>query len=68
MVKLITKKQQVKLSPTSSTKITEFPIDEPDISGGIAQINGRYPNKGYVLNRTSKELVFVLKQGHLLHK
>ena len=35
-------------------------MDNEDISGAIADINGRYPEKGFVRNEVFKELVYVL--------
>jgi mannose-6-phosphate isomerase class I len=49
-----------KLFPASSTVIREYQIDESDISGAVAEINGRYPESGYAKNLESKELVYVL--------
>lgn len=49
-----------KVSPAESTVIWEYPTKDDVISGAVAQINGRYPEKGFALNEKSKELVFVL--------
>lgn len=35
-------------------------MDDGDISGAVAEIHGRYPEKGFVQNEVFKELVYVL--------
>lgn len=35
-------------------------MDNQDISGAVAEIHGRYPEKGFVRNEVFKELVYVL--------
>jgi hypothetical protein len=42
-----------------STIIWEYPTDDKDINGAVANINGRNPEKGFFIN-AFKELVFVL--------
>ncbi len=49
---------KVQASPT--TALWEFPINEDAISGAIAEIKDRYPEKGFAVNKKSKELAFVL--------
>lgn len=49
-----------KISASASTTIDEYLMDDGDISGAIAEIHGRYPEKGFVRNEVFKELVYVL--------
>lgn len=49
-----------KISPAESTVIWEYPTKDKELSGSVAEIHGRYPEKGFAVNETSKELVFVL--------
>ncbi len=35
-------------------------MDEQTISGAVAEINGRYPKKGFAINEVCKELVYIL--------
>lgn len=49
-----------KVSPAACTVIWEYPTMDKDISGAVAEIHGRYPEKGFAINERSKELVFVL--------
>ncbi len=56
-----------KVPAAESTTIWEYATKDKDISGAVAQINGRYPEKGFAVNEKSKELVFVLSgNGKLL--
>ena len=55
-----------KVTPTSSATIWEYDTDDKTISGAVAQINGRYPEKGFAENGF-KELVFVISgNGYIL--
>ncbi len=35
-------------------------MEEKNISGAVAEIHGRYPEKGFAVNETCKELVFII--------
>jgi len=48
------------VKPTGSITIYEYDTNEDSISGAIAIINGRYPEKGYVTNEIIKELVYIV--------
>ena len=39
----------------------EYPLGDKDINGAVVKIDGRYPEKGRVVNEKCKELAFVLK-------
>ncbi len=39
----------------------EYPLGDKDINGAVIKLNGRYPEKGYVMNEVCKELVFVVE-------
>ncbi len=49
------------LSPISSTTIHEYLMEEQIISGAVAEIIGRYPEKGYAVNEVSRELVYIIE-------
>jgi hypothetical protein len=49
--------RKVTLAP--STTVWEYDTSDSSISGAVAQINGRYPEKGFAENGF-KELVFVI--------
>lgn len=59
--------KKIQVSPT--TAIWEFVMKEKSISGAIAKIKDRYPEKGFAVNKISKELAFVISgSGHLVPK
>ena len=60
---IIKKSESNKVTPTSSTTIREYLMNEQAISGAVAEINGRYPEKGFAVNEVSKELVYILSGG-----
>ena len=45
--------QKHKLSEVCST--LEYPMGDEDINGAVGIINGRYPDKGRVVNKKCKE-------------
>lgn len=64
---IIPSSQTNKIQATPTTTIWEFAMEEKAISGAIAQINGRYPEKGFAVNKISKELAFIVSgQGHIV--
>lgn len=46
------------VNPTSV--VYEYPLGDKDINGAIAEINGRYPERGYAVNNECKELAYVV--------
>lgn len=57
------------LTPTPSTTIREYPMDEQAISGAVSKINGRYPKNGFAVNEISKELVYIIEgKGKIITK
>lgn len=40
--------------------IKEYLMPEKNISGAVAQINGRYPKAGFAVNAICKELVYII--------
>lgn len=56
-----------KTQASTSTTIWEFPTGDRVVSGAVAQIKGRYPEKGFAVNQKSKELAFVISgSGHVV--
>jgi len=56
-----------KVSPAASTVIWEYPTNDVEISGAVAEIHGRYPEKGFAMNEKSKEIAFVLSGSGKIH-
>ena len=59
-MKLTKNSEKVTITPTSTTTIFEYAAADATISGAVAKINGRYPEKGFALNEQAKELVYVI--------
>lgn len=57
---IIKKAESNTLIPSSLTTIHEYLMKEQAISGAVAEINGRYPEKGFAVNEICKELVYIL--------
>lgn len=55
--------QAEKFESSPTTTIFEYRMGDKQINGAIAEINGRYPEEGRVVNEESKEMVFVLEGG-----
>lgn len=59
-MKIVKTTQTNKISASTSTTILEYVVDDPDISGAVAEIHGRYPENGFAINEVCKELVFII--------
>ncbi len=57
---IIQSSQTKKIQASPTTTIWEFVMKEQSISGAIAEIKERYPEKGFAVNKISKELAFVI--------
>ena len=47
---------------------TEYPFGDKDIDIATAIIKGRYPDKGFCVNKDVKEMVFVIEGSGEIHK
>jgi mannose-6-phosphate isomerase-like protein (cupin superfamily) len=57
----IVKKDHTKIFHNSAVcSAIEYPIGDKDINGAVIELNGRYPDKGRVVNEKCKELVYVI--------
>jgi len=59
-MEFVSLKKSTSLQPTSTTIIHEYAMTDPLINGAVADIRGRYPEKGFVVNTTSREIVYVI--------
>lgn len=58
----IIKKNQAKVHKNSDVCIAiEYSLDDKDINGAVVKLNGRYPDKGRVVNLKCKELSYIIK-------
>ena len=60
-MEIVKKNQTNQVNASPSTTIHEYLTKNQDLSGAIADIRGRYPEKGFAKNEVSKELVYVLE-------
>ena len=59
---MMIKKSETKRHANSPSCIAyEYDHDDKDIDMGFIEINGRYPDKGRVMNKVCKEIIFVVK-------
>jgi uncharacterized cupin superfamily protein len=60
-MKVIKKSETIKFDGGKTCKAVEYHLGDKDINGAIGIITGRYPQKGRVVNKICKELVYVLE-------
>ena len=66
-MQIIREKERRVVPLGSDVIVYEYDGDEREISGGVAVIKGRYPERGWAVNKICKELVYVLEgSGKLL--
>lgn len=59
-MQIVKQKKAKRVDLSKTTLVEEYIMREPAINGATAIITGRYPEKGYVVNSLSHELVLVL--------
>lgn len=59
-MQILKQKQTTVVKAASGVTIYEYTMNESDINGSTASINGRYPAQGFATNTISKELALVL--------
>jgi mannose-6-phosphate isomerase-like protein (cupin superfamily) len=59
-MKIVKKNETKEFKNSDQCIVTEYPLNDKDINGAIAKINGRYPDKNLVVNTKCKELALVL--------
>lgn len=57
---LVKKADCIRCENSSSCVVYEYPTEDKDINVAFAELNGRYPNEGYVSNTIVKEILYVL--------
>lgn len=62
-MQIVKQKQTHWTDPTSTTTVEEYQMGSPAISGATAIISGRYPQKGYAVNKKSTEMALVISGG-----
>ena len=59
-MKVIHKDQAEKFKNSNTCTAIEYPLGDKDINGAIIELNGKYPEKGRVVNLKCKELAYVI--------
>lgn len=59
-MKVIRKNQTHKFKNSEKCLAIEYPLADKDINGAVIKLNGRYPDKGQVVNMICKELAYVI--------
>jgi len=56
---IIKKKNRIRYENSPKCIAYEYPLQDKDINVAFIEIDGRYPDKGWVVNEKVKEIVFV---------
>ena len=56
---IIKKQDRKRINNSPKCTVYEYPFDEKDINVAYVEINGRYPDQGFALNKIVKGMVFV---------
>lgn len=58
----IVHKSQARIHKNSDVCVaTEYSLGDKDINGAIVEVNGRYPDKGRVVNLKCKEIAYIIE-------
>ena len=60
-MKLIRKNQTKEFKNSDQCLAIEYPLGDKDINGAVIKLNGRYPDKGRVVNTVCKEMAYIIK-------
>ena len=66
-MKVVKKSESREHTNSDACLAIEYPLGEPDINGAVIKLNGRYPEKGWCMNRKCKELAYVIKGKGIIH-
>lgn len=60
-MKIVYKNQTKVFKNSDVCTAIEYSLGDKDINGAIIKLNGRYPDKGRMVNLECKELVYIIK-------
>lgn len=60
-MKIIHKDQTKVYKNSDVCTAIEYSLDDKDINGAVVELNGRYPDKGRVVNLKCKEMAYIIK-------
>ena len=66
-MKVVKRGEAVEHHNSDSCLAIEYPLGESDINGAVIKLNGRYPEKGWCINKECKELAYVVKGKGMIH-
>lgn len=59
-MKFLKSEESERFERSLACTVTEYPLGDKDIDCCVVEIDGRYPDKGYALNKECKELIYVM--------
>ena len=65
-MKLVLKENAVMHKNTLNSVSAEYEMGDKDINIAVVEINGRYPDKGWVKNTVCKELIYIVDGSGVL--
>ena len=60
-MKIVRKNQTEVYKNSDVCTAIEYPLGDKDINGAVVELNGRYPDKGRVMNLKCKELSYIIR-------
>ena len=60
-MKIVRQNQARKHKNSPACLAIEYPLGDKDLNGAIIKLNGRYPDRGRVVNLKCKELAYIIK-------
>jgi len=60
-MKIVKKGQAKEYKNSRVCTAVEYPFQDKDINGAVIKLNGRYPDRGRVVNLKCKELAYVIR-------
>lgn len=60
-MKVVYKNQSLELKNSDVCTAIDYPLKDKEINAAVVKLNGRYPDKGWVVNLKCKELTYVIK-------
>lgn len=67
-MELIKFSQSEEFKNSDTCTVREFPSQDKDINFSTGVITGRYPEKGYCMNKECKELIYIIEGKGILNK
>jgi len=60
-MEIIKERQRIRHNNSQTCSAFEYPSREPKINGAVTRVKGRYPLRGWVMNKKCTELVYILR-------